>query len=352
MLALARGFAGAPIQTTLYEPADTYPEFEQVEIRATRLNAWGWLRRHHRYALPFLAPSVAATRIDADVTLASSSGWAHGFRTTGRKVVYCYSPARWLYQQDVYLGEHASWTTRALLGLLAPGLRRWDRRQARTADAYIAVSSVVQQRIRDIYGIEAEIVHPPHSYSTTGERQMPLGVSDALAASGFGLCVSRLLPYKNVHAIVDAFSDLPHRLVVVGAGPEETRLRARASENVTFLKDLSDAEMRWLYAHCEALIAASFEDFGLSPIEAAEFGKPAVALRWGGFLDTVVEDVTGVYFDRPEPEAIAEAVLRCRERSWDRDAIRAHAQTFSEEVFIAKLSRILGEVVTVHRGRG
>src|SRR5687767_3774105 len=91
VLALARGFTGAPIQTTLYEPADTYPEFEQVEIRTTRLNDSGWLRRHHRYALPLLASAVSATTIDADVTLVSSSGWAHGFRTTGRKIVYCYS---------------------------------------------------------------------------------------------------------------------------------------------------------------------------------------------------------------------------------------------------------------------
>ncbi len=351
VLALARGFAGVPIQTTLYEPADTYPEFEQCEIRTTGLNRFGWLRRHHRFALPFLASSVSATTIDADVTLVSSSGWAHGFRTTGRKIVYCYSPARWLYQQDVYLGEHASWTTRAMLGLLAPWLRRWDRRQARTADAYIAVSRVVQQRIRDIYGIEAEIVHPPHSISVSGEQHMPRGVPNALAGSGFVLCVSRLLPYKNVGAIVDAFSGLPHQLVVVGAGPEEARLRGRASKNVTFLKELSDAEMRWLYAHCDSVIAASYEDFGLSPIEAAAFGKPTVALRWGGFLDSIVEDVTGVYFDHPAPDAIAEAVLRCRGRSWSSDAIRAHAQTFSEDAFIAKLSSILAGV-TMPGGRG
>ncbi|GAA1420986.1 glycosyltransferase [Agrococcus citreus] len=351
VLALTRGFPGVPIQTTLYEPDDTYSDFREVEVRSTGLNGSQWLRRHHRYALPFLAASVSRTTIDADVTLVSSSAWAHGFRTTGRKVVYCHSPARWLYQQDVYLGQHAPWTTRALLGLLGPWLRRWDRRQALTADAYIAVSRVVQQHIRDAYGIESQVIHPPHSFNTLGTQHKPSEAPDSLVDSGFDLCVSRLLPYKNVGAITGAFSRLNHRLVVVGTGPEAAHLRAAAPSNVTFLQQLSDAEMRWLYSHCTAIIAASYEDFGLTPIEAAAFGKPAVALRWGGFLDTIVEGVTGVYFDQPEPVAIATAVAEAHQRSWDNDAIRAHALSFSEETFFSKLDDVLAREAGFQRRR-
>lgn len=338
VLALTRGFPGAPIQTTLYDPDGTYPELRGAEIRTTALDRIGFLRRHHRFALPFLASVVERTRINADVVIASSSGWAHGFRTTGRKIVYCYSPARWLYQRDVYLGQHAALSTRLMLAVLGPWLRRWDRRQARTADAYIACSTVVRDRVRAAYGIEAEVVHPPHSYGADGEQRRPAGVDDA---GGFDLCVSRLLPYKNVDAVVGAFAHLPHRLVVVGAGPEEARLRAMAPANVTFLQHLSDAEMRWLYAHCEAIVAASFEDFGLIPVEAASFGKPSVALRWGGFLDSIVEGATGVLFDEPTPAAIADAVRRCRARSWDAAGIRAHARGFSEEAFLERLTAIL-----------
>lgn len=342
VLALTRGFPGAPIQTTLYEPEGTYPEFESLEIRTTGLNRVGFLRRNHRFALPFLARSVSRTTVDADVTLVSSSGWAHGFRSTGRKIVYCYSPARWLYQQDVYLGTSASLAQRVLIRALAPWLRRWDRRKAHTADRYIAISTVVQQRIRDAYGIEAEVVPAPHSYDAKGAQERPTGdVPDR----GFYLCISRLLPYKNVDAVIDAFATLDYPLVVVGSGPDEARLRERASDNVTFLKGLSDAEMRWLYAHSEAVVAASYEDFGLTPIEAGVFGKPAIALRWGGFLDTIVEGTTGMYFDAPAPECIARAVEDSRSRSWDAEAIRDHVATFSEENFIEKLNAVIGDVV-------
>ncbi len=344
VLALTRGFPDAPVQTTLYAPADTYPEFADVEVRTTGLNRWRWLRHHHRFALPLLARSVSRTTIDADVTLVSSSAWAHGFRTTGRKIVYCYSPARWLYQPERYLGKRPALAQRALLRLLGPGLRRWDRRQARGADAYIAISGAVQQRIRDAYGIEAEVVHAPHSYSASGEQQRPGGLPGSLAEGGFALCISRLLPYKNVDAVVDAFRELGRPLVVVGSGPEEASLRARASGDITFLQRLSDAEMRWLYARCDAVIAASYEDFGLTPIEAAVFGKPAVALRWGGFLDTIVEGVTGTYFDEPTPAAIAPAVRQSGSRAWDADAIRAHAETFSEATFLRRISGVIARV--------
>ncbi|WP_425844465.1 glycosyltransferase [Agrococcus sp. TSP3-2-1] len=342
VLALTRGFPGAPIQTTLYDPGGTYPELRGAEIRTTVLDRVGFLRRHHRFALPFLAAVVSRARIDADVVIASSSGWAHGFRTTGRKIVYCYSPARWLYQPGVYLGQHAALSTRLMLGVLGPWLRRWDRRQARTADAYIACSSVARDRVRAAYGIEAEVVYPPHSYGTDGEERRPAALGGEVdRLDGFDLCISRLLPYKNVDAVVGAFASLSHRLVVVGAGPEEARLRAMAPSNVVFLQHLSDAEMRWLYARCGAIVAASYEDFGLIPVEAASFGKPSVALRWGGFLDTIVEGVTGVLFDEPTPAAIADAVRRCRASSWDAEAIRAHARRFSEEAFLERIGAIL-----------
>ncbi|ERG65098.1 hypothetical protein L332_11695 [Agrococcus pavilionensis RW1] len=357
VLALARAFAGAPIQTTLFEPGDTYPEFGDVEVRTTPLDRIALLRRHHRLALPLLAAAVQRTRIDADVVIASSSGWAHGFRTTGRKIVYCYSPARWLYQPGAYLGQHASRSTRLALAVLGPWLRRWDRRQARSADAYIACSSVARDRVRAVYGIEAEVVHPPHSSGAGGSEHRPAGLSDTAldGAGGFDLCVSRLLPYKNVDAVVTAFATLPHRLVVVGAGPEQARLRAMAPPNVVFLQHLTDAEMRWLYARCASIVAASFEDFGLIPVEAASFGKPSVALRWGGFLDTIVEGVTGILFDEPTPTAIADAMRRCRSMRWDAEAIRAHAAGFSEEAFLERLTaaieRATGALPRASRGR-
>ncbi len=107
-----------------------------------------------------------------------------------------------------------------------------------------------------------------------------------------------------------------------------------------FVDQVNDAELRWLYANCAGLMAASREDFGLTPVEAAGFGKPAATLRWGGFLDTVVPDVTGVFFDSPEPRAIATAIERLATHQWDANTIRFHAASFSEERFIERIRAI------------
>ena len=104
VLSMARAFPESPIYTTLYEPELTYPEFTDLDIRVSRLNAIGVLRRNHRLALPVLSLASSMINIDADIVVVSSSGWAHGFSTRGRKLVYCHSPARWLYQRETYLG--------------------------------------------------------------------------------------------------------------------------------------------------------------------------------------------------------------------------------------------------------
>ena len=117
-----------------------------------------------------------------------------------------------------------------------------------------------------------------------------------------------------------------------------------APSNVLLLGSVSDSQLRWLYANSAGLVAASFEDYGLTPLEAAAFGKPTAALRWGGYLDTVREGETGVFFDRPEPACIRRAVTRTGPRSVPRSAnLCAHASAFSEERFIDRLRALVKE---------
>jgi glycosyltransferase involved in cell wall biosynthesis len=338
VLSLTRAFQGAPLYTSLYEPTTTFPEFRPVEVRTTPLDRFGPIRHHHRVALPLLAPTFSRLRVAANVVVCSSSGWAHGARVEGWKIVYCHTPARWLYQPDRYLRGRGA-LLRDVAAALRPTLIRWDKAAAASADRYLANSSVVSQRIAEIYGIEAEIVPPPPALTPAGPAEGVEGVDP-----GFVLCVSRLLPYKNVDAVVRAFETMPgERLVVAGGGPDEQSLRALAGKNVTLLGRVSDAELRWLYESCDALVAASHEDFGLTPLEAASFGKPSAVLRWGGFLDTVAEAKTGVFFDEPSPRAIAQAISQLREESWAGDAIRTHAERFSEARFIERMRRIVAD---------
>ncbi|WP_264031747.1 glycosyltransferase [Cellulosimicrobium sp. SH8] len=349
-LLLADAFPGSPMYTTLYDPAGTFPEFGSLDLRTSALDRAALLRRHHRVALPFLAPAVDRQRVEADVLLASSTGWAHGYRGARRTVVYCHAPARWLYQRDRYLGPtEGSAAHRArrraaatALGLLSPGLRRWDGSAARRADVYLANSTVTQRAIRDAYGIEAEVLAPPPAMLPDGEERALPGVEP-----GFLLCVARLLPYKNVDVVVAAALATGRELVVVGDGPDRARLEAQAARagtgRVHLLGRVDDATLRWVYRNASALVAASYEDYGLSPLEAGAFGRPSVVLRDGGYLDTVVDGVNGVFFDAPRAELVAEAIEAATGRTWDDGAVTAHVATFGRERFVERLRGVVAQ---------
>ncbi|SDC89309.1 Glycosyltransferase involved in cell wall bisynthesis [Sanguibacter gelidistatuariae] len=362
-LIMAEAFPGAPMYTTLYDRDRTFPEMADLDLRVTRLNRYGALRRDHRVALPFLARTVSRSPIDADVLLASSTGWAHGFPTDGRKIVYCHAPARWLYQRDRYLGvgkAGESLSQRAnrlaatgLLGALTGPLQTWDRRAAHSADVYLANSTVTREAVRAVYDIDAEVVPPPPALSPQGEQRRPEGM-DVLgdlrgARGGFILCVARLLPYKNVDLVIEAARSHPDTgFVVVGDGPDRGRLEGLVTEaardgqtNVALLGRVTDTELRWLYAGARVLVAASYEDYGLSPLEAAAFGKPSVVLRDGGYLDTVVEGRTGVFFDSPTGELIARAITEAVDTTWDLAALLFHARQFSSAMFTTKLQQVV-----------
>lgn len=338
VLELASAFPGAPVYTSLYDPAASFPELAALQVCPLPLNRLGPLRHRHRLALPLLAPAFSRLRVEAQVALCSSSGWAHGARTSGRKVVYCHTPARWLYQTSRYLGARGSWA-KAPFQLLAVPLRRWDASAAASAHRYVVNSSVVRERVRAAYGRDAEVLPPPPGIGPGGPTEPVPGLD-----AGFFLCISRLLEYKNVQAVVEAFERLPgEQLVVVGAGPLLEPLRRRAQGNVCLLGAVPEAQLRWLYQACAGVVAASYEDFGLTPVEGLTFGKPTAALRFGGFLDTVVEGATGYFFEQPEPEAIAEAVRRLASSSFPPAALAEQAAAFSRERFRERLHEIVGE---------
>lgn len=339
VISMAKAFPDAPIYTSLYDPLATFDSFRELDVRPTFLDRLPPLRRNHRAALPLLAPAFSALRIEADCVLASSSGWAHGVSAAGKKVVYCYSPARWLYQPNRYLGDGTSAAKVALAALRRP-LRRWDAKAARSASRYLTLSRSVQAHIRDVYGFDAEIIPPPFTIDPTAASEAVAGLG-----SGFFLCVSRLLPYKNVDAVVAAFSDLSHQLVVVGRGPLEEELRRTAPPNVQVLGGVSEEQLRWLYGHCKAVVAASYEDYGLTPLEALAFDKPSVALAYGGFLDTIVPDETGVFFDRPTPKAIASGIARVENMTFAIDRLRNHRAQYSEPAFIERIRAVVAQEV-------
>lgn len=338
VLSLTRAFPGAPVHTTLFDAEGTYPEFAALDVRASALNRVGALRRSHRAALPLLPFASASLRPQEDVVIASTSGWAHGFHAHGQVIAYCHAPARWLYQPEAYLGGPRWRGAKGVaLGLLGPGLRHWDQRAARRPARYLCNSRVVRDRIREAYGIDAHVVPAPHAMDPAAPRDEVGTLTDWAASGGFLLVVSRLLPYKNVDVLVEAVRGTDHRLVVVGDGPLREVLQRSAPDNVRLVRGLSDAQLRWVYSTATALLAPSLEDYGLTPLEAAAFGVPSLSLRAGGYLDTVVEGVTGLHVEAPEPALVRRGLEEVAAHPFDADAVRAHAAEFSEAGFATRL---------------
>ncbi len=336
-LAMARAFPGAAVHTALYDPAGTFPEVGALDVRESFLGRVPGLRHRHRAGLPLFPFAFAGLRPDADVVLCSSSGWAHGIGGGAARVVYCHTPARWLYRPGDFAPGAMS---RAGLAITAPALRRWDRRQARGAARYLTNAPGIATRIRDVYGIDAEVLTPPPGLDPHGPREPVEGIG-----TGIVLCVSRLLPYKHVDVVVDAARRLERQVVVVGTGPEGDRLRASAPGNVRFLARTTDAELRWLYERAGVLAAPAEEDYGLTPVEAAGFGVPPVARAAGGHLVSVVDGTTGRLVEAPTPTRFADVLSEALEHSWDPSRLRAHANDLSEPAFARRLREVVDEVV-------
>jgi glycosyltransferase involved in cell wall biosynthesis len=333
VLALADAFPGARLVTSVYAPRATYPEFANAGVE-TILPGWlPFVARNHRVAFPVLGPAFAQHRIrDADVVICSSSGWAHGVATDAPKVVYCHTPARWLYARDDYLLGYPL-PIRVAVHTAAVPLRRWDGRVAAAAARYVANSSVVRDRIKTAYGLDAEVVHPPMTLDPAGP-QRAVEVGDG----PFLLTVARGRAYKNSSVVEDAAVAAGVRLVVVGA-PRRAR-----KPGVTHVGTVDDEQLRWLYTNCRALVAAAYEDFGLTPVEAMAFGKPVLALRAGGYLDSMVDGVTGRFFERAEATSLAEALRSFDVSAFDADVIRQRAASFSQQRFAERLREIVASV--------
>jgi glycosyltransferase involved in cell wall biosynthesis len=332
-LEIARQMGAKEIITSVYDPDRTFPEFADFTITQSASRAVRSMRRDMRRALPLLATAWSRMPpVDAELLVCSSSGWSHGLRSTERttKVVYCHNPARWLYQRADYVRDQPL-PVRAALSALSPRLRSWDQRAAHTAQLYIANSESVAARIRHVYGIRAEVLHPPLSIDVTGPQ---VAVPDIPAE--YFLAVSRTRGYKGTSLLIDAFARMPNRTLVIVGLPDSATL----PRNVIALGQVSEAQLRWLYANTRALMSMSHEDFGLTPVEANAFGRPALVLRAGGFLDSTLEGVSGMFIDDETVEGVIRGV-RGFPSEWDGDLIRASAERFSPASFAQNLRDVI-----------
>ena len=324
----------APLFTNLYEPTTTFREFATADVHPGPLNRIPYFRSHHRAALPFLARATSAIDITADITLASSSGWAHGVTTSDYLAVYCHAPARWLYQTDRYLRRGGLGPLSQASRLWFNHLRQWDQTAQRRADLYVVNSTATQKVVEEVYGRETSIVAPPVDFPA----EIPAGDD-----RGDVLLVARLLPYKNVDLALDVARAMPDlRFRIVGDGPLLQSLNSRSTKNVSFLGAVSEDELWREYAGTKVHLALSHEDFGITPLEAAAAGKPTVARKSGGYVDTITA-TTGMLIDENEltVSAIVETLQSTLDAPWDLSQLQRHARQFSRQAHWAALQAVI-----------
>jgi glycosyltransferase involved in cell wall biosynthesis len=336
VLEMAQMWPQAPVYTSLYRPESTFAAFAGHDIRTSPLNRLPVDSAFRRLFPLYPAAMRSLGTIDADVVLASSSGWAHGVRTSERAfhAVYCHTPARWLWGREYRGSMH----TRPILRPLMGTVRHWDCRAARRADLYIANSFEVRGRIRAIYRREAPVVYPPVNV----QRFVPRERGERL------LVVSRLMPYKRIDLAVDAATKLGIGLDVVGSGPALEDLRLRAGPRVKFHGQLDDASVVQLFETCSAFCFPGREDFGIAPVEAQAAGKPVIAFGEGGALETVDDGVSGVLFARQGVDDMIDAIRRCDGLQTRPEHLAALANRFSPGAFRRRLTETLAATMRRH----
>lgn len=315
------------------------------KAKTTFIQKLPFAKRFYRYYLPLFPYAIEQLDLrDYDLIISSSYSVAKGVLTTSNQihVSYCHSPVR--YAWDLYFdylddnnlkkGIKAWYIKRTL-----HKLRLWDYLAAQRVDYFIANSENVAKRIRKTYRRETEVIYPPIDVVDfkPGKEQR----------SDFYVTASRMVPYKKIDIIVEAFNRMPEKkLIVLGDGPEFKKLKKIAKSNIHLMGHCSHEELIGYFQRAQAFIFAAKEDFGIVPVEAMAAGTPVLAYGKGGALETVAEK-TGVFFNEQNATSIINAVLTFEENSQNFNMydIREHAEQFSKEKFKKVFSEFINTLM-------
>jgi glycosyltransferase involved in cell wall biosynthesis len=351
-----RLWPAARLYTLLHRPGSVSAAIERLRPSTSFLQRLPQAHRYYRYLLP-LMPLAAGWRLPScDLVLSSSHcvvksvqpppGVAH--------VCYCHTPMRYAWQmRSSYLDAVQACGLKArLMGRVLEALREWDRRTADRVTHFLANSRTVQERIRACYGRDSIVIYPPVDTDFYTPAAVP--------REDYYLIVSAFAPYKRLDLAVEACRRLGRRLVIIGQGQEEGRLRDLAGPNVQFLGWQPDAAIRDHYRRCRALLFPGEEDFGIVPVEAQSCGAAVIAFGRGGATETILppersREPTGLWFAEQTLDCLAESVLRYERRARDffpaavrRQALRFHAHRFARQID-AYVAEVLGATAAAAR---
>ncbi|MGB7413356.1 MAG: glycosyltransferase [Thermosynechococcaceae cyanobacterium] len=333
---LCQHFPNADVYTSLYDPPKTISLGDRA-VQTTILQKIPGTTKYFRLMAPFYYPAFRALDLQQyDLLISSSTSFAKGIRKhpQAKHICFCHNVTRFLWDTDTYLKTFSGY--QIVYSLVQPflkAMRKTDLTYAKEPDLYIANSTTVADRIERTYSRDAIVVNYPidaGKFSFSDQKQ------------DYYLVCSRLLSYKRVDIIIEAFNTLGLPLKIIGEGPERERLEASASSNIKFLGYVPDARRTHLMAHAQAVLVAALEDYGLVPIEANASGTPVISYGAGGVLDTQVPGQTGLFFEHQTAASIQKVVHQFQTVSWNYAEIREHAlSNFSEQIFFQNIDQII-----------
>ena len=324
-------FPKAPIYTSIYDRDNMPDDFKKMDIRTSFLQDMPYSKTKYTSYLALMPAAFEQFDLsEYDLVISSSTCCAKGVLTGANTLHICYCNTPMRYGWDFYFEyrNRKNALARPVINTLMHRIRMWDRLSADRVDLFIANSYNVARRIKKHYRRKSTVIYPP-------VRTDMFQKSDK--SEDFYLVVSRLVPYKRVDLVVEAFSKMGLALIVIGDGRGYDDIAAKAAPNVRMLGRLSDEKVLEYMSRCKAFLFPGEEDFGITPIEAESCGKPVIAFGRGGVLETVVENETGVFFYEQTVEAVIDAVRKFETMTFDADKIHEHAEKFSEERFRKEL---------------
>lgn len=348
---IASLFPKAEIFALIKDPRGVPETLSVQKIHTSFLQRIPFAKSHHRHMMPLYPAATEALDLRGfDLVISSDSGPVKGIRIDPKAthICYCHSPMRYLYDGYESYRTQMGPITRTAFSFAAGRVRKWDTAAAQRVGYFIANSKYVADRIRRVYGRDSAVIYPPIDlhYAQTAEVPGP-----------HYLCAGRLVGYKRTDLMIGACKQLKRSLRIVGAGPEEARLRKLVgSADIKFLGELPTADLWREYANCRALLFAADEDFGMVPLEAQACGRPVIAYGAGGSLETVrgahdgsTAPVTGIYFAEQSIESVIQSILRFEtadsEGVFQPDVTRSWAATFGTNVFLRRMREFILSIV-------
>lgn len=321
-------FPESAIFTLFYDESKISDSIRRHTIFTSFLQSAPFLREFYRYYLPIFPKAIESFDLASyDLVISSSHCVAKGVRVPKQAVhiCYCFTPMRYAWELfEDYFGE-AKGLKRKVIQSLMGGIRKWDKASNDSVDYFVAISKHVKERISKYYNREASVIYPPVDtdfFKPSAELREP-----------YYLIVSALVPYKRIDLAIQAFNRCKKPLVIIGDGPMMEPLKRQAEKNIQFLGWQPDNQIRQYYQKAKALIFPGEEDFGIVPVEMQACGGAVIAYRKGGALETVLENKTGVFFEKQTPENLLHGIAQFEARSWSAEESRRQAENFSAPRF-------------------